>query len=233
MTHGIHHVTAIAGPARRNFDFYTRTLGLRFVKKTVNFDDPGTYHFYYGDETGATRHDPDLLSVGARRPRAARRRRNPGNDVPRAGARDRLLDAPLHREGRGARAHREALRRDCSVLQGSGRHAARAGRRGRRRKASRPGPAATCLPNKRFAASTASACCSPSRPDRRDPDRRASASPRPAAKAQPCASERQTRNRRHRRHPYRAGISPRAHGRRARCITSRSARPTTQPRRRW
>jgi glyoxalase family protein len=49
---GIHHVTAIAGPARRNLDFYTRTLGLRLVKKTVNFDDPGTYHFYYGDETG-------------------------------------------------------------------------------------------------------------------------------------------------------------------------------------
>ncbi|HWV52965.1 ring-cleaving dioxygenase [Pseudorhodoplanes sp.] len=50
--HGIHHVTAIAGPAQRNLDFYTRTLGLRFVKKTVNFDDPGTYHFYFGDETG-------------------------------------------------------------------------------------------------------------------------------------------------------------------------------------
>jgi glyoxalase family protein len=52
MTHGIHHVTAIAGSARRNLDFYTRTLGLRFVKKTVNFDDPSTYHFYYGDEIG-------------------------------------------------------------------------------------------------------------------------------------------------------------------------------------
>jgi glyoxalase family protein len=49
---GIHHVTAIAGNALRNFDFYTRSLGLRFVKKTVNFDDPGTYHFYYGDEAG-------------------------------------------------------------------------------------------------------------------------------------------------------------------------------------
>jgi glyoxalase family protein len=49
---GIHHVTAIAGNARRNLDFYTRVLGLRLVKKTVNFDDPGTYHFYYGDETG-------------------------------------------------------------------------------------------------------------------------------------------------------------------------------------
>jgi glyoxalase family protein len=49
---GIHHVTAIAGPAARNVAFYTRTLGLRLVKKTVNFDDPGTYHLYYGDEQG-------------------------------------------------------------------------------------------------------------------------------------------------------------------------------------
>jgi glyoxalase family protein len=50
--HGIHHVTAIAGRARRNLNFYTGTLGLRLVKKTVNFDDPRTYHFYYGDEAG-------------------------------------------------------------------------------------------------------------------------------------------------------------------------------------
>jgi len=49
---GIHHVTSIAGSARRNLDFYTRTLGLRLVKKTVNFDDPGSYHFYYGDSAG-------------------------------------------------------------------------------------------------------------------------------------------------------------------------------------
>jgi glyoxalase family protein len=50
---GIHHVTAIAGKPTRNLDFYARALGLRFVKKTVNFDDPGTYHFYYGDEAGS------------------------------------------------------------------------------------------------------------------------------------------------------------------------------------
>ena len=50
---GLHHVTAIAGPARRNVDFYTRVLGLRLVKKTVNFDDPGTYHLYFGDEAGS------------------------------------------------------------------------------------------------------------------------------------------------------------------------------------
>jgi glyoxalase family protein len=53
MSTGIHHVTAIAGDARRNLAFYTQTLGLRLVKKTVNFDDPGTYHLYYGDETGS------------------------------------------------------------------------------------------------------------------------------------------------------------------------------------
>jgi glyoxalase family protein len=49
---GLHHVTAIAGNARRNHEFYTKVLGLRMVKKTVNFDDPGTYHFYFGNETG-------------------------------------------------------------------------------------------------------------------------------------------------------------------------------------
>ncbi len=49
---GLHHVTAFSGPAARNLDFYTRVLGLRLVKKTVNFDDPGTYHLYYGDADG-------------------------------------------------------------------------------------------------------------------------------------------------------------------------------------
>lgn len=49
---GIHHVTAISGRPERNLAFYARVLGLRFVKKTVNFDDPGTYHLYYGDEVG-------------------------------------------------------------------------------------------------------------------------------------------------------------------------------------
>ncbi|MBA2125910.1 ring-cleaving dioxygenase [Hyphomicrobium methylovorum] len=50
---GIHHITAIAGDAARNHDFYTRVLGMRLVKKTVNFDDPGTYHLYFADETGS------------------------------------------------------------------------------------------------------------------------------------------------------------------------------------
>ncbi len=49
---GIHHVTAIAGDPQQNVNFYVGLLGLRMVKKTVNFDDPGTYHFYYGDAQG-------------------------------------------------------------------------------------------------------------------------------------------------------------------------------------
>jgi glyoxalase family protein len=49
---GIHHVTALASDPQANVDFYTGVLGLRLVKRTVNFDDPGTYHLYYGDETG-------------------------------------------------------------------------------------------------------------------------------------------------------------------------------------
>ena len=107
---GIHHVTAIAGKPTRNLDFYTRTLGLRFVKKTVNFDDPGTYHFYYGDEAGGpgtilTFFPWEHAIPGPRRPR-------PGADhgVSRAGGVDRLLDASADRERRQARRADQALR---------------------------------------------------------------------------------------------------------------------------
>ena len=109
---GIHHVTAIAGKPQRNLDFYTRTLGLRFVKKTVNFDDPGTYHFYFGDETGSPgtiltffpweHAAPGRAGVGLAQTTAFR--------VP--AALDRLLGAPLRREGRGVRGGDGALRRD-------------------------------------------------------------------------------------------------------------------------
>src|SRR6476469_8211960 len=51
--HGLHHVTAIASSPQRNVDFYTRALGLRLVKQTVNFDAPESYHLYYGDEQGS------------------------------------------------------------------------------------------------------------------------------------------------------------------------------------
>jgi glyoxalase family protein len=49
---GLHHVTAIASDPQRNLDFYIGVLGLRLVKRTVNFDDTGSYHFYFGDTRG-------------------------------------------------------------------------------------------------------------------------------------------------------------------------------------
>lgn len=53
LTYGLHHITAIAGDAQRTYDFYTKVLGLRLVKKTVNFDAPDAYHFYFGDTAGS------------------------------------------------------------------------------------------------------------------------------------------------------------------------------------
>src|SRR5687767_2207606 len=49
---GVHHITAIAGPAQENLDFYAGVLGMRLVKKSVNQDDPGTYHLFYADAEG-------------------------------------------------------------------------------------------------------------------------------------------------------------------------------------
>src|SRR5215217_8651683 len=49
----LHHVTMVTGDARRNVDFYADVLGLRMVKKTVNFDQPDAYHLYFGDEHGS------------------------------------------------------------------------------------------------------------------------------------------------------------------------------------
>ena len=71
---GIHHVTAIATDPQRNLDFYAGTLGLRLVKRTVNFDDPGTYHFYFGDERGT----PGTLITFFPWPRAVRGSRGAG-----------------------------------------------------------------------------------------------------------------------------------------------------------
>src|SRR5260221_3181948 len=71
MTMGIHHVTGIAGDAQQNVDFYAGVLGLRLVKKTIIYDDPRTYHLYYGDTEGTP---GSLLTFfpwpGARRGRA-------------------------------------------------------------------------------------------------------------------------------------------------------------------
>lgn len=71
---GIHHVTAIASDPQRNLDFYAGFLGLRLVKRTVNFDDPYTYHFYFGDEVGT----PGSILTFFPWPGAHRGRQGPG-----------------------------------------------------------------------------------------------------------------------------------------------------------
>src|SRR3982750_4440054 len=50
--HGLHHITAIAGPAQENLDFYAGILGMRLVKRSINQDDPGTYHLFYAAAEG-------------------------------------------------------------------------------------------------------------------------------------------------------------------------------------
>jgi glyoxalase family protein len=72
--HGIHHVTAIASDPQHNLDFYSGLLGLRLVKRTINFDDPGTYHFYFGDAVGT----PGTILTFFPWPRARRGTRGAG-----------------------------------------------------------------------------------------------------------------------------------------------------------
>ena len=62
MITGLHHVTVIAGDPRENLAFYTGTLGMRLVKRTVNQDRPGTYHLFYADAVG---HGKKVRSVPA------------------------------------------------------------------------------------------------------------------------------------------------------------------------
>ena len=70
---GVHHITLITGDAPRNVDFYTRVLGLRLVKKTVNQDDPTVYHLFYADEQGSAGSDITFFEYpGARRGTAGR-----------------------------------------------------------------------------------------------------------------------------------------------------------------
>jgi glyoxalase family protein len=125
---GIHHVTAIAGDPVKNVSFYTRDLGLRFVKKTVNFDDPSTYHFYFGDETGSpgtiltffpwTNVPGGQGGVGENAP----------DGFPRPAAVNRLLDSAFHREGNSPPDAGEALRSIRAAFHGSRWDGARARR---------------------------------------------------------------------------------------------------------
>jgi len=111
---GIHHVTAIASDPQRNLDFYTNVLGLRLVKRTVNFDDPGTYHFYFGDESGT----PGTILTFFPWPMAARGRPGVGQvtvtsfPIPEASVKfweKRLLGAGVPAEQSGRRLGEEVL----------------------------------------------------------------------------------------------------------------------------
>ena len=97
---GIHHITLITGDAPRNVDFYTRVLGLRLVKKTVNQDDPTVYHLFYADEKGSAGSDITFFEYpGARRGKAGAGMVH--RVVFRVGSDDALdfWDERLHREG--------------------------------------------------------------------------------------------------------------------------------------
>ena len=71
---GLHHITVLASDPQRNYDFYTGVMGMRFIKKTVNFDAPDVYHFYYADEYGT----PGSVLTFFPFPQARRGRRGSG-----------------------------------------------------------------------------------------------------------------------------------------------------------
>ena len=111
---GIHHVTAIAADPQRNVDFYSGLLGLRLVKRTVNFDDPGSYHLYYGDALG----HPGTLMTFFPWPGAPRGRRGTGQigvtafTVPQNALGfwvDRLRAAGIEMEGPNGRFDEESV----------------------------------------------------------------------------------------------------------------------------
>ncbi len=111
---GLHHITAIAGDPQRNLDFYTGVLGLRMVKLTVNFDDPGSYHFYFADALG----NPGTILTFFPWPSAARGRQGNGQATVTAFAvpenalgywRERLLSHAIPVEGPNTRFEEEFL----------------------------------------------------------------------------------------------------------------------------
>ena len=126
---GIHHVTAITSDPQANIDFYAGVLGLRLVKVTVNFDDPQSYHLYYGDERGQPGQHHDLLRLGRRASGADRAAADQRHVLRCAGGFAAVLGAAAGEPGRhGPRADRP-VRRDGAALQRSGRAGSGAGRR--------------------------------------------------------------------------------------------------------
>ena len=110
---GLHHITAITGDAPRNVDFYARVLGLRLVKKTVNFDQPDVYHLYYGDEAATPGAILTFFEFPGAAPGRARRRDGPHASPgasPSAGALDVLVRAAGATRASRRRVEGDALR---------------------------------------------------------------------------------------------------------------------------
>ena len=126
---GIHHITAIAADTQRCVDFYTRVLGLSLVKLTVNFDDPGTYHLYFGDAGGRPGSILTFFPFTHGRARTERLRRGRHHHLPRP----RRVPRGLDRQARGPRHRhrgpRPALRPALHRLHRPRRPQARARRR--------------------------------------------------------------------------------------------------------
>ena len=140
---GIHHLTAVTANAPGNHDFYTRTLGLRLVKKTVNQDDVSAYHLFYADGHGLARDRHHLLRL-AGRPRAPRHRQS--SAAPGSGSRGEptpgLVASAFRGTGRPPRRpFGSSDGRLTPRVRGSGRAAPVPGRRRRRRDRRIRGPA--------------------------------------------------------------------------------------------
>ena len=116
---GLHHVTSMAGDARANNAFFTDTLGLRRVKKTVNFDAPDVYHLYYGDELGT----PGSVMTYFPFPNISGRRKGTGevgaDRLRGAEGRARLLARPAGRARRAGSRRGRAFRREAADLLGA------------------------------------------------------------------------------------------------------------------
>ena len=116
---GVHHVTLITGDAPRNVDFYTRVLGLRLVKKTVNQDDPTVYHLFYADEKGSAGSDITFFEY----PGAARGKAGPGmvhTIVWRVGSEDSLDFWEQRLEGEAGNVTRSGESLSSRIRRGSG-----------------------------------------------------------------------------------------------------------------
>ena len=126
---GLHHVSAICSDAQKNADFYVNTLGLRLVKVTVNFDDPQSYHLYYGDATGS----PGSIMTFFVWPGGHRGRIGPPQVTATAYAipssLDRFLAETVARRGRDVFVDRHTLRRTVHARGRSGRCLDRSHRR--------------------------------------------------------------------------------------------------------